>query len=102
MNTILDNTSRYIYGADFLEERAVLRSLPGVATSHRNGYMPVDIARNPRYQSDEDGWIHNPSQRVLKRRARRAERIKDRHGWLGTINGSLQEPVSNETIPEML
>lgn len=103
MDTFLNDTSRYIYGADFLEERAATRSLPGVASlNHRTGYVPVDIAMSPSYRSDEEGWIHNPSQRVMKRRARRAERRRERQGWLGTMDGSLQEPLSSGTVPEML
>lgn len=98
MTSILLNTDRFIHGADFLPENLTSRSLPGVTVSRNIGYLPTDIANTPTYKSDEMGWIHNPSQRILKRRARRAER----QGWLGTMGGSLHEPIGRDSVPDAL
>jgi len=103
--SILANPDRVIPG-DFYQEDSqqfFKRSLPGVGVSPHGPYIPTDIARNlrwvlkegrmvcvPRYESDEEGWISYPSQRVMKKRARAAERRKEREGW----RGSLTEPVS--------
>ncbi len=78
------NPDRVIFGADFLEEHAANRSLPGILPYRGAAYLTMDVALNPSYQSEEDGWIHVPSERVLKRRARAAERRKERQGWLGS------------------
>lgn len=98
--------TRIIYGSDFLEDPAhpATRSLPGVPP-HRGTYLTTDIRRNirwmapgvavPIYQTEEEGWHHTPSARVMKRRARAAERRKERQGWMG----SLTEPT--EMLPPL-
>lgn len=103
--SILMDPNRVIFGDLYLEDpqHPATRALPGVAASPYGPYMPTDIRRNlrwalkegrmvcvPRYESDEEGWISYPSQRVIKKRARAAERRKEREGWMG----SLTEPVS--------
>jgi hypothetical protein len=108
--TILADTTRYIPGNNFLEDSTnpANRSLPGVSTLKSGGYLTTDIRRNirwvlqadkrtwlacPIYQSDEEGWHHVPSPRVMRRRARGIERRKERQGWMG----SLVEPT--EALP---
>ena len=82
--SILMDPDRVIHGADFLEEHAANRCLPGIPPYRGATYLTTDVASNPSYQSEEEGWIHVPSDRVLKRRARAAERRKERQGWLGS------------------
>lgn len=93
--SVLADPDRVIYGADFLEEYATNYSLPGILPYMGATYVTTDMAANPCYRSEEEGWIHYPSNRVLKRRARAAERRKERQGWLGgNLTGSLREPES--------
>ena len=74
--SILMDPDRVIHGADFLEEHATNRSLPGIPPYAGASYLTTDVAAaQVRYKSEEDGWIHYPSERVLKRRAR-AEKAK--------------------------
>lgn len=101
-HTILMNSNRHIYGAEFLEEHLQNRELPGIPPYRGANYLPVDTALNCRvYKSDDDGWIHHPSQRVMKRRVRAAEKRKDRQGWLGTASGSLKEPEEPSHLPAL-
>lgn len=115
--TILLNPDRIIFGADYLEDAAhpATRSLPGIVPAKSSQvYIPTDIRRNlrwrldaethrwvagPAFLTEEDGWQQVPSARVMKRRARAAERRKERQGWLGSL-GSLVEP-STDHLPAL-
>lgn len=105
--SVLLDPDRVVFGADYLEDQhhPANRALPGVGTPKYGAYLPVDIRRNlcwtfqpetnrmvcgPRYTSEEEGWIQLPTQRIAKKRARAAERRKERQGWMG----SLTEPVT--------
>ena len=104
--SVLMDPTRIIYGAEYLEDptHPETRSLPGVSP-RRGAYLTTDIRRNirwtapgiavPVYQTEEEGWHHVPSARVMKRRARAGERRKERQGWMG----SLTEPT--ETLPPL-
>lgn len=98
--SILMDPDRVIHGADFLEEHATNRSLPGIPPYAGASYLTTDVAAaQVDYKSEEDGWIHYPSERVLKRRARAVERRKERQGWLGgNLAGSLREPETPITL----
>lgn len=102
MQTILSDVNRLIPGNLFLEDptRPANRAVPGIVTRRVGGYLPFDIQRNirwtfdtntqkwvagPNYLTEEEGWHHVPSARVMKRRARRVERRKERRGWLGSF-----------------
>lgn len=108
--SILSDATRLIPGNNFMEDptRPANCSLPGISTLKTSAYLTTDIRRNirwvlqadkrtwvasPIYQSDEEGWHHVPSPRVMRRRARGIERRKERQGWMG----SLVEPT--ETLP---
>ncbi len=106
--SVLMDPDRIVFGSDFLEDRhdPATRSLPGVDTLSSTGYLPTDIQRNlrwtfhpeanrwvcgSRFTSEEEGWIHLPTQRVAKKRARAAERRKERQGWLGSLTETVTE-----------
>ena len=71
-------------GAQFLEEVAPNRSLPGLPSSAGKMYLPVDVWRRRHYASDEDGWI-TVRRRYNKRR------------WAG--RRKQQAPVTEQTAP---
>ncbi len=94
--TVLADPNRIIFGARFAEEFATIRPLPGTPSPRgASTYLPLDIAMRPRYAHDEDGWTTVPSERVMKRRARRAALRQERKGWLGSASASFQEPTSS-------
>lgn len=105
--SVLVDPTRIIYGAEYLEDPAhpVNRSLPGVTPAHKGAYLPTDIRRNLRWtapgvavpinQTEEEGWHHVPSPRVMKRRARAAELRKERQGWMCSLT------ELTETLPPL-
>jgi hypothetical protein len=98
--TILSNPDREIVGSAFVEAESP-RSLPGIPSYRGATYLTTDVAASRTYKSDEEGWTSVPSARVMKRRARRERVRQERRGWLGTAQGSLQEPVETTPLPPL-
>ena len=114
LSTTLADPARLIPGNNFLEDptHPATRAVPGISTLKTSFYLPTDVRRNirwtlqgegaartwvagPIYQSEEEGWHHVPSPRTMKRRARAAEKRRERQGWLGSL------VETTETLPPL-